>query len=168
MLLASWLSVTCAVSGALLKPGALRAPPIVMNLFDALKSKTARYGPPVVIGEEEIMSQKAHGTSAVPVQKELRWSCRDDLADQICNFNRHYAENAGYWERSTTFLKEEGTPTSEGEVTFYDSNTGEPLFYGPRGRSWDSFVKESRAHGWPSFRDAEVNWEHVRVLSNGE
>jgi len=24
---------------------------------------------------------------------------------------------------------------SEGEVTFYDSNTGDALFYGPRGRS---------------------------------
>jgi hypothetical protein len=161
-------SLSCLSLGLLLQPGALRAPPVVMNLVDALKSKTARYGPPVVIGEEDLMSQKAHGTSAVPVQKELRWSCRTELADKICNFNRHYAENAGYWEQSTTFLKEEGAPTAEGEVTFYDSNTGEPLFYGARGRSWDSFVKESRSHGWPSFRDAEVNWDHVRVLANGE
>ena len=23
-------------------------------------------------------------------------------------------------------------------------------------------------HGWPSFRDAEVDWTHVRVLPNGE
>ena len=50
----------------------------------------------------------------------------------------------------------------------YDSNTGKPLFYGPRDRSWQSFVKESQAHGWPSFRDSEVNWEFVRVLPNGE
>ena len=84
------------------------------------------------------MSQKAHGTSAVPVQKELRWSCKGDLADKICNFNRHYAENAGYWERSTTFLREEAAPDREGEITFYDSNSGEPLFYGPRGRSCDA------------------------------
>ena len=27
---------------------------------------------------------------------------------------------------------------------------------------------ESRDHGWPSFRDSEVNWEHVRCLKNGE
>jgi len=73
----------------------------------ALTSKAPRYGPPVVIGEESLMSQKAHGTSEVPVQKDLRWNCGADLADRICNFNRHYAENAGYWERSTTFLKEE-------------------------------------------------------------
>lgn len=23
-------------------------------------------------------------------------------------------------------------------------------------------------HGWPSFRDEEVNWDVVRVLSDGE
>mmetsp|Transcript_23480 Transcript_23480/g.65321 ORF Transcript_23480/g.65321 Transcript_23480/m.65321 type:complete len:119 (+) Transcript_23480:129-485(+) len=35
-------------------------------------------------------------------------------------------------------------------------------------RSWQQFLKESRSHGWPSFRDDEVNWEHVRCLKNGE
>ena len=54
------------------------------------------------------------------------------------------------------------------EVSIGLVETGKPLFYGPRGRDWDSFVKESRVHGWPSFRDSEVNWEHVRVLPNGE
>jgi len=43
-----------------------------------------------------------------------------------------------------------------GEITFYDSNTGEPLFYAPRGRTFDEFVSESKKHGWPSFRDEEV------------
>jgi len=57
---------------------------------------------------------------------------------------------------------------TEGEITFYDANTGLPLFYGPRDRSWEQFVRESKQHGWPSFRDSEVNWEHVRVLANGE
>ena len=76
------------------------------------------------------------------------------------------AENSGYWERSTSFLDDESMTT--GEITFYDSNTGEPLFYAPRGRSWESFVRESKAHGWPSFRDEETNWEHVRILPNGE
>ena len=54
------------------------------------------------------------------------------------------------------------------EITFYDSNTGKPLFYAPRNRSWDEFVRESKAHGWPSFRDDEVNWDYVRCLKNGE
>lgn len=32
----------------------------------------------------------------------------------------------------------------------------------------DEFLKESASHGWPSFRDDEVNWENVRCLSDGE
>ncbi|KAH8098617.1 hypothetical protein JL720_1575 [Aureococcus anophagefferens] len=54
------------------------------------------------------------------------------------------------------------------EITFYDSNTGNPLFTAPRGRSWEEFVAESRSHGWPSFRDEETNWDYVRVLPDGE
>lgn len=38
----------------------------------------------------------------------------------------------------------------------------------PRGRSVEEFLEESRAHGWPSFRDEEVVWENVRCLPNGE
>jgi hypothetical protein len=54
-------------------------------------------------------------------------------------------------------------------VTFYDSNTGKALFRAPsEHRSWSDFIKESRTHGWPSFRDDEVVWENVRVLPNGE
>ena len=74
-------------------------------------------------------------------------------------------------------------PTSEGpaaagpapkrafraQVTdYFDSVTGKPLFKAPVGRSFADFEKESRAHGWPSFRDDEVNWDYVRVLPNGE
>eukprot|EP00930_Biecheleria_cincta_P028503 TRINITY_DN19899_c0_g1_i2.p1 TRINITY_DN19899_c0_g1~~TRINITY_DN19899_c0_g1_i2.p1 ORF type:complete len:314 (-),score=60.95 TRINITY_DN19899_c0_g1_i2:62-958(-) len=53
-------------------------------------------------------------------------------------------------------------------LTFYDSNTGDALFFAPIGRSWAKFVAESRCHGWPSFRDEEVNWEFVRCLPDGE
>jgi peptide methionine sulfoxide reductase MsrB len=35
-------------------------------------------------------------------------------------------------------------------------------------RTMEEFLVESRAHGWPSFRDEEVNWEFVRCLPNGE
>ncbi|KAK3239268.1 hypothetical protein CYMTET_50802 [Cymbomonas tetramitiformis] len=109
------------------------------------------------------MSEKAHGTSEKPVQGNLKWNCSQDTADQICNFNRHYAEYAGYWD-STTFLKD-----TNGELmTFYDSVTGKPLFQAPVGRSWADFVAESRSHGWPSFRDEEVIWENVRCLPDGE
>ena len=104
------------------------------------------------------------GTSHTPVQADLRWGCSHELADRICNFNRHFAERSGYWE-TTSFLSEE---SSVKEVTFYDSNTGKPLFKAPRGRSFEEFVKESQSHGWPSFRDNEVVWENVRCLPNGE
>ena len=74
------------------------------------------------------------------------------------------------------------------ETTYYDSVTGLPLFIAPRGRTFAAFEAESRSHGWPSFRDAEVRcvtrwlrgvetlrrplrqvvWDNVRVLSDGE
>ena len=65
----------------------------------------------------------------------------------------------------TTFLKE--APRDK-EITFYDSVSGKPLFIAPRGRTFAEFEKESRSHGWPSFRDEEVVWENVRCLENGE
>lgn len=72
---------------------------------------------------------------------------------------------AGYWE-STSFIAE--ASKASGEITFYDSNTGKPLFVAPRGRSFEEFVAESKSHGWPSFRDNEVVWDNVRVLPDGE
>jgi len=127
-----------------------------------------QYAAPCVMGEESIMSQKAHGTSETPAQKDLRWNCDYDTADRICNFNRHYAEHAGYWT-STSFVAEAREEHAEkGEITFYDSNTGKPLFVAPKGRDMDSFLAESASHGWPSFRDEEVIWENVRCLGDGE
>ena len=55
-----------------------------------------------------------------------------------------------------------------GAIQFFDSNTGALLFEAPKGRTFDEFVAESKSHGWPSFRDEEVNWAHVRCLPNGE
>eukprot|EP00549_Striatella_unipunctata_P016563 CAMPEP_0118696536 /NCGR_PEP_ID=MMETSP0800-20121206/13905_1 /TAXON_ID=210618 ORGANISM="Striatella unipunctata, Strain CCMP2910" /NCGR_SAMPLE_ID=MMETSP0800 /ASSEMBLY_ACC=CAM_ASM_000638 /LENGTH=182 /DNA_ID=CAMNT_0006595667 /DNA_START=71 /DNA_END=619 /DNA_ORIENTATION=- len=135
---------------------------ILGTLFGMTAAKT--FPPPCIMGDESIMSQKEHGTSHTPVQQNLRWGCDWDTADRICNFNRHYAEFSGYWE-TTKFLKEE---SSSGLVTFYDSNTGKPLFVAPKGRSFDDFVHESQGHGWPSFRDEEVVWDNVRVLPDGE
>jgi len=114
--------------------------------------------------EESVMSPKAHGTCPKPVQDKLRWNCDVSVADRICCFNRHYAEHSGYWVK-TNFLQE---VNRAGETTYYDSVTGKPLFIAPRGRSFDDFEKESRSHGWPSFRDEEVVWENVRCLTNGE
>ena len=78
-------------------------------------------------------------------------------------------ENSFYYEMRTTFEDEALAELQESkEITFYDSNTGKPLFFAPRGRTFDQFLKESLDHGWPSFRDEEVNWEYVRCLKNGE
>uniref|UniRef100_A0A7S2SV92 Peptide-methionine (R)-S-oxide reductase n=1 Tax=Rhizochromulina marina TaxID=1034831 RepID=A0A7S2SV92_9STRA len=144
-----------------------RLPALQFGLLNEMFKKS--FGPPVVMGEEEIMRPKAHGTSETPVQEGLRWSCDRDTADRICNFNRHYAEYSGYWE-STDFLKQEPADSgdAQGAITFFDSNSGKPLFKAPIGRSWEQFVAESKSHGWPSFRDEEVDWENVRILSDGE
>lgn len=118
---------------------------------------------PCVAGDESIMRQKAHGTSEIPVQQNLRWNCDWNTADRICNFNRHYAEFSGYFQRETTLVKD-----MVGKTDFFDSNTGKRLFTAPIGRSVQDFLQESALHGWPSFRDNEVNWNYVRVLPNGE
>ena len=82
--------------------------------------------------------------------------------------SRHYAEHSGYFEKKLTFVKE-CRDCMEGEtIQFYDSNTGKLLFTAPQGRTMDEFLLESRSHGWPSFRDSEVNWDNVRCLKEGE
>lgn len=117
-----------------------------------------------IVADESVMSQKAHGTCEKPLMKNLRYGVDYELADRICCFNRHYAEHAGYaW--STSWI---GDVKDKGEVTYYDPVFGKPLFIAPRGRTWEEFEKESRAHGWPSFRDAEMVQENVRCLRDGE
>lgn len=129
----------------------------------AVGEEAPKVGGKIVFGDESLMSQKGHGTSAVPVQEELRYGVSGKLADKISNFNRHFAEFGGYFQ-STSF--EDVVRESNGPVTFYDSNTGKPLFVAPIGRSVDDFISESQVHGWPSFRDSEVVWDNVRVLRN--
>jgi peptide-methionine (S)-S-oxide reductase len=130
-----------------------------------------------VQGSEELMALKGHGTSVQAVQQQLRWGCDRAVADRITCFNRKFAECRGYWE--STRLAEMplslglGSQDQDGltalVITFFDSVHGLPCFQiGGAGRSWDEFERESRVHGWPSFRDCDVNWENVRVLPDGE
>ena len=107
------------------------------------------------------MAPKAHGTSEQPVQADLLYGVNNELADRITNFNRRYAESAGYFTQ-TSFR--ETVQKATGPITFYDSVTGKPLFVAPLHRSPDQFIRESERHGWPSFRDDEVVWDNVRVL----
>mmetsp|Transcript_24715 Transcript_24715/g.54652 ORF Transcript_24715/g.54652 Transcript_24715/m.54652 type:complete len:242 (-) Transcript_24715:792-1517(-) len=129
-----------------------------------------KYAEPCVMGEETIMSPKAHGTSATPVQENLKYGVDRSKADQICNFNRHYAEHRGYWTKTKFFEEAKAEYEEKGEVTFYDSNTGKALFVVParEGRTFQDFIKETLTHGWPSFRDEECIWDEVRVLNDGE
>merc|ERR1712137_379136 len=113
---------------------------------------------------EKIMNQKEHGTCPHPVQSNLKFGCDEKTADRICAFNRHYAERSGY-HSSTSWADE---IAGKGPVEYYDSVTGKLLFTAPVNRSESDFMKESKSHGWPSFRDAEVNWDYVRVLPGGE
>jgi len=85
------------------------------------------------------------------------------------DFNRHYAEFAGYWE-GTDFLTDSQQNIENGtKISFYDSGwKGSPLFTVPIGRSWQDWLQESKKHGWPSFRDSEVDWDFARVLPGGE
>ena len=129
-----------------------------------------------LIGRNSLMKRKQHGTSAVPIQPNLKWKVNRRLANRICNHNRHFAEKHGYFHQSTPFLRHEDPQKSRSNqqpLIFYDSNTGLPLFRIPRSASggnvqWHNFVHESKRHGWPSFRDQHVNWKHVRCLANGE
>ena len=85
-----------------------------------------------------------------------------EVADRICNYNRHYAEHAGYWQ-TTSFLSDVA-PFQEKKkpIQFFDSNSGKLLFTAPISRTWDEFIEESKGHGWPSFRDDEVCYSSTR------
>jgi hypothetical protein len=129
-----------------------------------------------IIGSNDIMRKKRHGTSDHPVQETLRWNASRKEADQICNFNRHYAERSGSAFVNKQYMQElkdvKMTSNSKSKtkmtIKFYDSNTGKLLFEAPKKRTIEKFDHESRTHGWPSFRDDEVNWDNVRCLRNGE
>lgn len=115
------------------------------------------------------MKKKKHGTSDTPVQRNLRWECSVKKADTICNYNRHFAEKSGYYKTRLQFLQDcDRAKNAKEQMQFYDSNTGHLLFEAPQKRSWSDFLQESESHGWPSFRDNEVNWDYMRCLRGGE
>ena len=150
---------------AYIGPQTQQPPPA--DLFQGCQTPTdwkPKDGAYPVMGEASIMATKAHGTSQTPVQSELRYGCDPKLADRICNFNRHYAEHSGYFLLTSWLSEIERTAPT----IYYDSNSGKPLFQAPIGRNFEAFLQESKAHGWPSFRDEEVNWSYVRVLPDGE
>lgn len=136
------------------------------KLLQVQAADNINIGGQIKYSDESLMSQKGHGTTDIPVQENLKYGVPRKLADKICSYNRHFAENAGFFQQ-TSFRDE--MLSAKGPVTFYDSVSGKPLFVAPVGRTVDEFLKESAVHGWPSFRDSEVVWENVRVLrTSGE
>jgi len=149
------------ICGFLLITGAVAA---VVAVNANGKLEQGNTAPASIKGEASmLMIQRAHGTCTAAVQSPLRWKADVETGDRISCFNRHYAERAGSFQ-STYFLKEQKNKTT----IFYDSVTGKPLFIAPMDRTYEEFIAESKAHGWPSFRDAEVISEDVRVLEDGE
>ena len=157
------LSLLMAMPRRALLSSALGA--LALGLEDPASATDAlKVGGPPVMGDESIMAPKAHGTSASPVQQNLKWNVDVANADRITNYNRRFAEYAGYWKQ-TSFLQEVSRTEP---TTYYDSVTGKPLFRAPIGRTMEEFLSESNVHGWPSFRDQEVVWDNTRVLRDGE
>ena len=131
-------------------------------------------GGPIIRGDESIMSAKAHGTTAMPVQQKLRWGVSRELAESICCYNREGAERSCYFTECKDFTNrmqwKRGEENEPEPIVFYDSVSGKPLFVAPVERTMDAFLGESLRHGWPSFRQAEVVWcacsSHSRYLKH--
>merc|ERR1712071_94167 len=130
------------------------------------EDSTLKVGGKIILGDESIMANKEHGSTSAAVQEKLRYGVSRKTADRICSYNRHFAENGGYFEETSLRNVMLSEAARDGPVTFYDSVTGKPLFKAPIGRTTEEFLKESSIHGWPSFRDQEVVWDNVRVLKN--
>mmetsp|Transcript_62851 Transcript_62851/g.149886 ORF Transcript_62851/g.149886 Transcript_62851/m.149886 type:complete len:175 (-) Transcript_62851:177-701(-) len=103
-----------------------------------------------------------------PIQPQLLYGCQAEehrnTADDICCHNSMFAERSGLLVELGLF----GQLDSNGVTTFYDSVCGRPLFRAPVGRTFQEWKAESEHHGWPSFRDAEVVKDNIKVFPDGE
>jgi peptide methionine sulfoxide reductase MsrB len=112
------------------------------------------------------------GQCSGPVMSNLKWGTDTDrsMAERICCHNTRYAEPSGYFETKNFFTQVLATAHAEGRATtvFYDAQCGLPLFEAPIGRSFFAWEAESQAHGWPSFREAEIISENVIIHAGGE
>lgn len=130
------------------------------------------------MGTEALMETKpgGKGSCTCALQPNLKFGVHVDFkkAQMLCCFNRELAEPRGYmlqpgisWQ-TELLVALEIREKNKSEFKYFDSASGIHLFTAPQGRSISAFIEESRAHGWPSFRDEEVVWENVRVLPGGE
>ena len=119
--------------------GALRLMTVASGSASARAMSTS-----LISGPNSIMDPKAHGTCPAPVQQKLRYGCDTKVADNICCFNRHYAEYSGYaFSNEVTWVDELTREQSPAVTKYYDSVTGKLLFAAPVGRDLSTFIKES-------------------------
>lgn len=83
------------------------------------------------------------------------------LSDAICCDNKYkgYAEPNGFYKFPDIGLFRK--VDSSGITTFFDSVCGLPVFKAPVGRSFDSWMSDTEAHGWPSFNSQELIVENT-------
>lgn len=102
-------------------------------------------------------------------------------AETICvdnvKENMNLTESCGYfmepWRREwLLFLKNECDSylgrLFNRSMCFYDSIAGKPVFRAPVNRTMWNFMDESFDNHHLSFRDAEVIWDNVREMPNGQ
>jgi peptide methionine sulfoxide reductase MsrB len=124
----------------------------------------------LALGELGFVGSGGGGACQHPVTHNLQWGTAGDwdLAERICCHNTRYAEPSGYFQRVGFFGEVRAAVSGKSSVTFYDSQCGLPLFRAPIGRSMADWEAESRHHGWPSFREAEIIASNVVIHSGGE
>jgi hypothetical protein len=128
-------------------PAISRKPTIFVTLIDTLQSEQVR--------NYDLLLPVGYGSLAA-------FHLFAQILDMFLFF-------VGAFHRNSWYVKDYNNAKNSNEtIKFYDSNTGNLLFEAGIGRSLAHFWNESGKHGWPSFRDQEVNWEFVRCLSNGE
>ena len=91
----------------------------------------------------------------------------ESLAEAICCDPTYagYPEPKGLYAQTDVDLFQKMNRT--GVTIFFDSVCGIPLFRAPTSRSFQDFEQETREHGWPSFRAAEVVDGNVLIGDDG-
>ncbi|KAJ9454908.1 hypothetical protein DIPPA_15463 [Diplonema papillatum] len=95
-----------------------------------------------------------------------------DIADEygwVCCGNSKFAEPSGTMSKHGDLAGVMEADARNGrKTTFYDVSCGLPVFVAPVNRTVAEWLKESRSHGWPSFRPAEVVHQNVVHQRHGE
>lgn len=135
------------------------------------------------VSSGNIRSSSYNSTCSGPVQDSLKYNVStftaqsvglpgnppadESLTEAICCDSQYkgYPEPRGLYADPSVRLFEHMDKSSVN--VFYDPVCGIPLFKAPMNRSFESWYSESREHGWPSFRTAEVVMGNVIIESDG-